>query len=209
LRTEKPLYMNVWLALIPLISAFIGWVTNWVAIKMLFHPRRPYRVLGLTVQGIFPKRQRQFAERLGRMVSEELLSFADIESRVTSPDNLRRLMPVVEQHVDEFLRRRLPELFPVISMFIGEKTLGELKGHFMNELERLFPILMQRYMSNLQSELDLERIVVDKVSALSSDRLEALLMSVMSREFRFVEVLGGVLGFLIGLLQVGLTLLAG
>jgi uncharacterized membrane protein YheB (UPF0754 family) len=201
--------MSPWLALIPLISAFIGWVTNWVAIKMLFHPRRPYRVLGLTVQGIFPKRQRQFAERLGRMVSEELLSFADIETRVTSPDNLRRLMPVVEQHVDEFLRRRLTELFPVISMFIGEKTLGELKGHFMDELERLFPILMRRYMANLESELDLERIVVDKVTALSSDRLEALLMSVMSREFRFVEVLGGVLGFLIGLLQVGLTLLAG
>ncbi|NDC78344.1 MAG: DUF445 family protein, partial [Chitinophagia bacterium] len=61
--------MSVWLASIPVISAFIGWVTNWVAIKMLFHPRRPIRFLGLTVQGIFPKRQRQFAERLGRMVS--------------------------------------------------------------------------------------------------------------------------------------------
>jgi uncharacterized membrane protein YheB (UPF0754 family) len=201
--------MNLWLASIPVISAFIGWVTNWVAIKMLFHPRKPYRFLGITVQGIFPKRQRQFAERLGRMVSEELLSFSDIESRVTSPENLRRLMPVVEKHVDEFLRQRLTELFPVISMFIGERTIEELKTHFMAELERIFPMLMQRYMTNLRTELDLEKIVVDKVSALSSDRLEALLMSVMSREFRFVEILGGVLGFLIGLLQVAISVMAG
>ncbi|MBM3443086.1 MAG: DUF445 family protein [Bacteroidetes bacterium] len=200
--------MSMWMVVIPVISAFIGWVTNWVAIKMLFHPREPIHLLGITVQGIFPKRQRQFAERLGKMVSEELLSFSDIQTRVTNPENLRRLMPIVEEHVDEFLRRRLTELFPVISMFIGEKTIGELKTHFMNELERIFPILMQRYMNHLQSELDLEKIVVDKVTALTSDRLEALLMSVMAREFRFVEILGGILGFLIGLLQVAITLLA-
>jgi len=34
--------MSPWLMLIPVISGFIGWVTNWVAIKMLFHPRKPY-----------------------------------------------------------------------------------------------------------------------------------------------------------------------
>ena len=67
---------------IPLISAFIGWFTNWIAIKMLFHPRLPVKVLGLTFQGIFPKRQRQFAEKLGKLVSEELLSFKDIEAKI-------------------------------------------------------------------------------------------------------------------------------
>ena len=198
--------MNPWLFLIPLISAFIGWVTNWVAIKMLFHPRQPIRVLGVAVQGIFPKRQLQFAEKLGRLVSQELLSFSEIERKVTDPGNLRKLMPVVEEHVDHFLRERLPEAFPVISMFIGDKTINQLKTHFMAELESLFPDVMQRYMGNLQSELDLERIVIDKVSGFSSDKLEEILMSIMASEFRFVEILGGVLGFLIGLLQVAITM---
>lgn len=198
--------MNPWLFLIPLISGFIGWVTNWVAIKMLFHPRRPVRVLGYEVQGIFPKRQRQFAEKLGRLVSQELLSFSEIESKVTDPGNLKKLMPVVEEHVDHFLRQRLPDAFPMISMFIGEKTINQLKTHFMAELESLFPDVMQRYMGNLKSELDLERIVVEKVSGFSSDKLEEILMSIMAREFRFVEILGGVLGFLIGLVQVAITL---
>jgi uncharacterized membrane protein YheB (UPF0754 family) len=198
--------MNPLLFLIPLISGFIGWVTNWVAIKMLFHPRRPVRVLGYEVQGIFPKRQRQFAEKLGRLVSQELLSFSEIERKVTDPGNLKKLMPVVEDHVDHFLRQRLPDAFPMISMFIGEKTINQLKTHFMAELETLFPDVMQRYMGNLKSELDLERIVVEKVSGLSSDILEEILMSIMAREFRFVEILGGVLGFLIGLVQVAITL---
>jgi uncharacterized membrane protein YheB (UPF0754 family) len=198
--------MNPLLFLIPLISGFIGWVTNWVAIKMLFHPRRPVRVLGYEVQGIFPKRQRQFAEKLGRLVSQELLSFSEIERKVTDPGNLKKLMPVVEDHVDHFLRQRLPDAFPMISMFIGEKTINQLKTHFMAELDTLFPDVMQRYMGNLKSELDLERIVVEKVSGFSSDKLEEILMSIMAREFRFVEILGGVLGFLIGLVQVAITL---
>ncbi len=51
--------------LIPFISAFIGYFTNWIAIKMLFHPKNPVTVLGITFQGIFPKRQKQFAQKLG------------------------------------------------------------------------------------------------------------------------------------------------
>jgi uncharacterized membrane protein YheB (UPF0754 family) len=198
--------MSPWLLLIPVISGFIGWVTNWVAIKMLFHPRKPIRLLGITIQGIFPKRQEQFAIKLGKLVSEQLLSFKDIEQKIVSPENLQKLMPVVESHVDDFLRKKLADVFPVISMFIGEKTISQLKGHFLNELEALFPVLMKRYMGNLQAELDLEKIVTEKVSGFSSEKLEEILMSIMSKEFRFVEILGGVLGFIIGLLQVAITL---
>jgi uncharacterized membrane protein YheB (UPF0754 family) len=200
--------MNWWLVSIPIISGFIGWVTNWVAIKMLFHPRYPVRVLGLTFHGIFPKRQQQFAEKLGKLVSDELLSFSEIEQKIINPSNLKKMMPLVEAHVDDFLRNKLKDVFPVISMFIGDKTINELKGFFMTELEALFPILMQRYMKNLQEELDLEKIVVEKVAGFSSDKLEEILMAIMAKEFRFVEILGGVLGFLIGLLQVGITLFA-
>jgi len=75
--------MNYWLLIIiPLISAFIGWITNWVAIKMLFHPREPKKILGITFHGIFPKRQQQFAEKLGKLVSAEFLSFNDIEEKI-------------------------------------------------------------------------------------------------------------------------------
>ena len=48
-----------------LLSTFTGWITTWIAIKMLFHPRKPIKILGLTIQGIFPKNQQQIAEKLG------------------------------------------------------------------------------------------------------------------------------------------------
>lgn len=199
--------MNYWLFLIPVISAFIGWVTNLVAIKMLFHPRNPINILGFTVQGIFPKRQKQFAEKLGKMVSEELLSFAEIEAQLTASENLSKLTPLIEEHLDHFLRNKLSSEMPVISAFIGEKTIVKLKAVFLEELNTLFPTLMKQYARHLEEDLDLEKIVVDKVSNFSSDKLEAVLFQIMSKEFRFVEIIGAILGFLIGLLQVGVTLL--
>ncbi len=199
--------MNLWLLLIPVISAFIGWFTNWIAIKMLFHPREPKYFLGIRFQGIFPKRQEQFAIKLGKLVADELLSFKDIEKKITSPENLKSVMPFIESHIDNFLRVKLGQAMPMISMFIGEKTINEMKKIFMTELETIFPEVMHNYMEKLQSDLDLERIVTEKVKAFSSDKLESILVQIMAKEFRFVEIIGGVLGFVIGLVQVLITML--
>ena len=193
--------------LIPIISAFIGWFTNWIAIKMLFHPKEPKRILGITFHGIFPKRQKIFAEKLGKMISAEFLSFEDIEQKITNPQNLQKLMPTVESHVDNFLRNKLSDEMPFLSLFIGDKTIRSLKKIFMQELEILFPQLMKSYAGHLQEELDLEKIVTEKVSAFSTDKLEEILYQIMSKEFRFVELLGGVIGFIIGIIQVFITML--
>ena len=195
------------LLLIPIISAFIGWFTNWIAIKMLFHPRVPTKILGITFHGIFPKRQKQFAEKLGKLVSNELLSFKDIEQKITNPNNIKKIMPHVEGHIDHFLRNKLSEQMPMISIFIGDKTIAQLKSVFIAELEILFPTIMTNYMENLQHELDLEKIITEKVSGFSSDKLEEILNAIMSKEFRFVEIIGAVLGFVIGLVQVLISLL--
>ncbi|HEX8461215.1 MAG TPA: DUF445 family protein [Segetibacter sp.] len=198
--------MNWTLALIPIISAFIGWFTNWIAIKMLFHPRKPKRILGITFQGIFPKRQRQFAAKLGKLVSSELFSFADLEQKISNPENVEKLMPVLEEHIEHFLKVKLTQQIPMLGMLIGEKTIGQVKEVFINELKELFPVLMKQYMGKLQSDLDLEKIVTEKVGLFSSDKLEDILNQIMSTEFRFVEIIGAVLGFIIGILQILLTL---
>ena len=196
-----------WLYTIPFISAFIHWLTIWMALKLLFHPRLPKKILGFTLQGVFPKKQRQIAENLGRIVGQELLSFEDIEQTITNPANVQRILPLADEHIDHFLRVKLKESIPMIAMFIGDKTIGQLKAVFMTELEELFPVIMKIYVAHLKNDLDLERIVVDKIANFSSDKLETMLNQILTKEFRFVEVIGAALGFFIGLLQIFLTLL--
>lgn len=197
--------MQYWQVFLILISGFIGWITNWIAIKMLFHPRKPLRVLGITIQGIFPKNQTQFAQKLGKLVSGEFLSFSDIEKKISEPGNIQKMMPLIEAHIDTFLNERLSEQLPMISMFIGDKTITRLKSTFMQEIESLLPPVMRSYAGQLKDDLDLEAIITQKVAHFSSDRLEELLYQIMAKEFRFVEWVGAVIGLLIGLLQVLIT----
>lgn len=193
------------LYLIPFISAFIGWFTNWIAIKMLFHPKNPIKILGFTIQGIFPKRQQQFAQKLGVLVATELLNFDDIGSKLNDPQQLEKVTPYIEEHIDTFLRVKLQEKLPVVSMFIGDSTIGKLKEGMMEEINELLPTVIGKYADNLSQKLDVEKMVTEKVANFSSDKLEEILVAIMNKEFRFVEIIGGVLGFIIGLIQILLT----
>ena len=199
--------MNIWLLSIPVLSAFIGWFANWAAIKMLFHPKEPVKILGFRFQGIYPAKQQQFGEKLGKLVSEEFLSFGQIEQKIADPENLAKVLPIIDAHIDEFLHHKLSKLFPMISMFIGEKTIGSLKSAFMTELEELFPKLMQQYAGQLQEELDIEHLVASKISDFSSEKLESMLGQALAGELRLLGLFGAGVGFVIGMIQVAIIVL--
>ena len=183
------------------ICAFIGWITNFIAIKMLFHPRQPLQVGSLTVQGIFPKRQKALAFNLAAVIEGELLSHDDIRQAMHRPEFARRLKDRILDGFTDFLSKRLGGLNPMIAMFLDSAMMDRIKGLLDAEMDRIVPGLLETATSELQNSLDLRQIIQDKIEGLSMERLEALLMSIMAREFRFIEVVGGVLGGLIGLVQ--------
>jgi len=191
----------------PLIAAFIGWITTWLAIKMLFHPRNPVHFLGMTIQGVFPKRQQIVAQKLGEIVAKELIHFDEIATMLKDPQQLKDLTPTIEKHLDSFLHVKLKEKLPVISMFVGDSTLQKLKDGMLEEIEVLLPEVINQYTNSLGQKIDIEKIVTEKVAGYSSDKLEEILLSVMKKEFWFLELVALVLGFVIGLMQMGLALL--
>ncbi len=194
------------LIFIPVISAFIGWFTSRIAIKMLFHPKEPARILGVPFQGIFPKRQQRFATELGKLLSNEILSFSEIEQKIADPANVEKILPLLETHIDTFLREKLATEIPMLGMLIGDKTISQVKGVFMKELKEFFPLLMREYMTALQHDFNLEQIITEKARRFSSDKLEKIVNQIMSTEFKFIEITGAVLGFIIGLIQVVITI---
>jgi len=191
----------------PFIAAFTGWFTTWIALYMLFHPKNPIRLFGITIQGIFPKRQKIFAAKLGAVVANELLHFDEIAVHIKNTEQLAAIRPDIEKHIDIYLRHKLKEKMPVISTFIGEGTLQKLKEGLLEEIDVLLPEVIGKYTDQLSKKVDIEKMVTQKVENFSSDKLEEILASVMKKEFRFVEIVGGVLGFIIGLIQMGLSYL--
>lgn len=192
------------LFLLPLIAALIGWFTNFLAVKMLFHPRKPVKIGFFKLQGIFPKRQGVIAEKLGKMVSEELFSFDDIREIIEDPENLANVNEHLDAKIDDFMEKKFPEKYPLMSMFIGPKTKKEIKDTLTTEVENMIPEFIEKNVSKLEARLDIQKIVEEKIYQFPPEKLEQIIMDVLKSEFRFIELIGAILGFVIGLLQVGL-----
>ncbi len=186
---------------IPFISALIGWITNYIAIKMLFHPKKKIKILFFSIQGIFPKRQHILAAKLGNIVATELFSFEDIKSQFTSTDTAQEINKILDEKLEDFMENKLKSTLPMLSMFMNGDVKAKIKNTLHEEFQNILPEILNQFSDKLEKDIDVESIVANKVSAFSTDKLEQILYSIMSKEFRFIEVLGGILGFLIGLMQ--------
>ena len=138
------------------------------------------------------------------MVVDELLSAEDIKEKIDHEKNMEVISQNIENKIDDYLQNTLPVNYPVMSLFLGKKIKGRLKNDFMLEVKTLAPEVVEHYMSTIEDSLDIEMIIRQRVSLLSPIKLENLIMSILKKEFRFIEWVGAVIGFLIGLVQVGL-----
>ncbi len=185
-----------------LLSCFTGWFVIWLVLKLIFRPLKPFTIAGFKIQGILPANQQMIAASIGKLVSTQLFSFDALQQKVTDPESFNKLKPEIEKHIDVFLREKLKETFPMISMLIGDKTINQLKTAFLTELETLFPVLMKSYIANLEKDLNIEKEVSEKIAGFSILKIEALVYASAQKQLINVQLLGAAVGFLTGLIHI-------
>lgn len=185
---------------VPLIGAFIGWVTNWLAIKMLFRPRKPVKILFVTFQGIFPKNKPRIAEKLGTIVQRDLINFEDINDRLQDPEAINNFKEEIAIRVDNAIRDRIMKN-AFLDAIIPEQLIQSIHKTIVDEIGANLPKVIKTSMLKIEQKLDIQTIVRNKVELFSDEKLEQLLLDITAKEFTFIEIIGAVLGFLIGIIQ--------
>lgn len=186
------------LLVIPVISALIGYITNVVAIKMLFWPRKPINLLFFELQGLLPKRQADIAKSLGELVENQLLSVDDIFDRLNTPQVQDKLVNSVATLVRDKLDNMLPRIIPAkLLQLIGDSIEKVLRQEAASWIAQF----METERTYITREIEVKKIVEEKVNDFNLDEMEAMIKGVSSPELRFIEILGGILGFIIGLIQ--------
>jgi uncharacterized membrane protein YheB (UPF0754 family) len=190
------------LGLFVFIGGFIGWVTNKIAIKMLFRPIKPIRLGVMTLQGVLPKRKNQIAVSIGETVEaqfvnkEELLqSFLDADTKQSVLSSIQRILvakikEVVPSMMLAMLGQGLDDLVRKLIKDHGDDLLNELIES-LNKNESIMPI---------------RAIVTQKINDLDLIEFESLVIHIVKQELRHIETVGLVLGIIIGIAQYGITL---
>ena len=189
---------------IPFITAFIGWLTNWVAIKMLFRPQKPIKVLGIfSWQGLIPKRQPALAEQAAVIIERELVSNHKIQDTLANIDVTPQLRIAISTLIRDRLAPKLQTL-PLVGNFVNEAAVDSLEKMAHEEIGKEAPKLMEKIAGNFENHFDVKTLVQERIEAFELDKLESIVMEVARKEFKTIERIGAVLGFVVGCVQVAL-----
>lgn len=188
---------------IPLVGAVIGWATNVLAIRMLFRPRLPWRLGWFHLQGVIPRRKTALAGSVAEIFERELLSNEELIHRLQGLSLEGYLEPVLETHMQAFLDRVVARM-PMAKMFLSDALRGSIADQLKTEMISALPQVQLAMGRSLGEQFDLRALIEEKVRGFSEHRLESIILAVAKRELKTIEWLGGLLGFLIGLVQVGI-----
>ena len=189
-----------------IISAAIGWITNWVAIKMLFRPHNEINLGLFKIQGLIPKRRAEIGIGIADVIQNELISIKDVIANIDREEFSKRLNDLIDDVLEKNLKTKVKEKFPVMQMFFSDKMAKDvsntIKGIVMENQEKIFEI----FSNYAEENIDFSTIITDKISNFSLDKLEEIINGLAKKELKHIEVIGAILGAFIGLVQYFITL---
>ncbi|MBI1193026.1 MAG: DUF445 family protein, partial [Bacteroidetes bacterium] len=186
---------------IPLVSAFVGWITNVLALKMTFYPLEYYG-LGPWIgwQGIIPSKATRMAEKsvdlmLGKLINLED-QFSRLDSAAISEMTKPELLLISRKILDRIMRSQAPGIW--------NKTPETIKDQIAQQIADDLPEAVELMIADLKDNIDeLFDVKTTVIQTLIQDKalLNEIFLTCGREEFKFIERSGFYFGFLFGLIQ--------
>lgn len=192
--------------LMPLFGGLIGFVSDWVALQLLFRPLYPKKIMGFTVQGKFLARQNEVASEYASLMANELLTPAHMIEELLRGPALDRIVELVHRRVRDAIDERLGWTQPVVVMALGHERYEELRKLVAQRLVDLIPEASKTVERYALDALDINSTIVSRMNKLSPEEFESVLRPAFKENEMLVVIAGAILGALVGELQVFLML---
>jgi uncharacterized membrane protein YheB (UPF0754 family) len=194
----------------PLFGGFTGWFTDWLALKMVFHPKHPRRYLGIfTWHGLFLKRRHEVAAEYGRLIAKEIITPNRILDAILRGPLSDRLFNMVQKVVQRTIDEQAGMALPFVVFAVGSSRYQEMKRVIAQKVVERLPDTLMHVEKYATDALDIENTLAKKMQELSPEEFEDLLRPVFRQDEWILITVGAVLGFLVGELQVQVMLRLG
>lgn len=183
-----------------MVGAIIGWLTNVLAIKMLFRPIKPFKIplLNITIQGLIPKRRHDIAKSIGEVVEKELVSINEIFDRLVTEENKKKVICIIKEKLLKVIDYKIPAIIPYS---IKSKIIEYFEEQINKDAMTILDSSIDGIISNTIYKIKIGEMVEEKIDELELENMERLILSLTSRELKYIELLGGLLGGIIGFIQ--------
>ncbi len=193
-------------SLMIVIGALIGWITNYFAIKMLFRPLKEINILGFKVQGLIPKRKMEIAGSIADTIQDELISMKDITANIGDIELGEEIDLIVDRIVEDKLEKEVLSKIPMASLFITDSMILKIKGHIKDAIEENKDEFFTVVIKKMEDSVDMKNIIVEKIENFELDELEKMVYRIANNELKHIEVIGAILGAIIGGIQFAISM---
>ena len=185
--------------ILAIIGGLIGYITNVIAIKLIFRPINPIKIpiLNIEIIGMIPKRKTEIATNIAKVVEEKFISVDEITDNIITEQDKQHIIDYIKVRVKLILSEKMT-LIPSTIRNLVQNYVSEI---IEDEIREGIDELSEEMIIKTKNRINIKEIIENKINELDLYELETIILQIVKNELRHIEVLGLILGFFIGIVQ--------
>ncbi len=188
--------------IMPLFGLLTGWLTDYIALKLVFAPKHPKKILGLTFHGLFFKHKQEFTDIYGDLVARQVVTPSKVITSVLQGPASDRVFAVIQRKLEEEIDKQIGVGRPLVVLAVGGSGYRQVKEIVADSVIKRLPETAQHLEGYAEDALDIRNTIVLKMREMTADDFEQLLRPAFKQDEWKLIAVGAVLGGLVGELQV-------
>jgi uncharacterized membrane protein YheB (UPF0754 family) len=197
--------MGVWIIypagwVLPAAGFLVGYVTNWLALNLIFEPKEPKQVGPFRVQGVFIKRQREVASSFADVISDRVLNAENMIRHLTEGPKRERVLALIEDQVEKSMKEY--ERDAMVAMLVSQERLADAKTELLERIRNANMSDSRQIKTFADQSRHIHNQLEQNLVALDAAEFSGVLRPVFQKDEWKLILAGGVIGAVIGVLQV-------
>lgn len=181
------------------IGGLIGYITNVIAIKLIFRPINPIKIpiLNIEIIGMIPKRKKEIATNISTIVEEQFICVDEIIDGILTDKDKKNIIDYIKIKINIILNEKMT-LIPSAIRGLVQNYISEI---IEEEIKDSIDELSEEILVKAKTRINIKEIVENKINELDLYELETIILQIVKNELKHIEILGLILGFFIGIIQ--------
>ena len=185
--------------ILAVIGGLICYITNVIAIKLIFRPINPIKIpiLNIEIIGLIPKRKVEIATNIGTIIEDQFLSVDEIIDDMITHKDKQDIIDYIKVKINLMLNEKMT-LIPSTIRSLAQNYISEI---IEEEIREAIDDVSEEIISKAKSRINIKEIVENKINELDLYELESIILQIVKNELKHIEILGFILGLFIGVIQ--------
>ena len=168
--------------ILAVIGGLIGYITNVIAIKLIFRPINPIKIpiLNIEIIGMIPKRKTEIATNIAKVVEEQFISIDEITDNIITEQDKQHIIDYIKVRVKLILSEKMT-LIPSTIRNLVQNYVSEI---IEDEIREGIDELSEEMIIKTKNRINIKEIIEDKINELDLYELETIILQIVKNELR-------------------------